>query len=94
MKKYNINLVFFNKSSSPYAIMVVERFNRTIREKIRKYQNAYKTKRYIDELDDIVSNYNSSKHSMINMTPLEAENKKYIDNDKKIEKFHVQNHID
>ncbi len=50
MKKYDINLVYFNKSSSPYAIMIVERFNKTIREKIKNYQLSYHTDRYIDKL--------------------------------------------
>ncbi len=34
MDTYKINLIVFDKSTSPNAIMIVERFNRTIRDKI------------------------------------------------------------
>ena len=48
---------------------IVERFNRTLKNKIWKYFTAYSTKRYIDVLDDIVSSYNNSFHSSIKSTP-------------------------
>ena len=51
---------------------VVERFNRTIKEKIFKYFSANNTNRYIHVIDDIVKKYNNTKHSSIKMTPEEA----------------------
>ena len=55
---------------------VVERWNRTMKEKMFKYFSANNTKKYIDILDEMVNNYNSTKHSSIKMTPVEASNKK------------------
>lgn len=59
-KKYNVKLysIYSDKKCS-----LVERFNRTLMTKISKYLSHNKTKRYIDVLPQIVSNYNNSIHS-------------------------------
>ena len=49
---------------------VVERWNRTMKEKMFKYFSANSTRRYIDVLDDMVKKYNSTWHSSIKMTPV------------------------
>ena len=49
--------------------MMVERFNRSIRELIDKYMIEYNTHKYIDVLDKLINNYNNRKHSGIKMTP-------------------------
>ena len=51
---------------------VVERWNRTMKEKMFKYFSANSTRKYIDVLDDMVKNYNETTHSSIKMTPIEA----------------------
>ena len=51
---------------------VVERWNRTMKERMFKYFSANSTKRYIDVLDALVQQYNSRRHSTIKMTPVEA----------------------
>ena len=51
---------------------IVERFNRTLKDRMYKYFTANKTKRWIDILDDLVYNYNNSYHRSIKMTPTEA----------------------
>jgi len=51
---------------------VVERWNRTMKEKIFKYFTANNTNKYIDVLDDFVARYNNTRHSSIKMTPVEA----------------------
>lgn len=48
---------------------MIERFNRTIRDKINKFQITFKTKKYIDNLELLVNSYNNSIHSSINLTP-------------------------
>jgi hypothetical protein len=53
---------------------IVERFNRTLKEKMYRYFTANKTKRWINVLNDLVSNYNNSYHRSIKMTPAEAVN--------------------
>ena len=55
---------------------VVERFNRTMRERMFKYFTANSTNVYIDVLDDLVKRYNNTKHSSIGMTPVEASKDK------------------
>jgi transposase InsO family protein len=56
---------------------IVERFNKTIRALLVKYCTAYKTKRYIDAVPQLVYNYNHSVHSSLGSTPA-APNAKMI----------------
>jgi len=51
---------------------VIERWNRTMKDKMYKYFTANSTRRYIDVLDEMVSRYNETRHSSIKMTPTEA----------------------
>ena len=55
---------------------VVERWNRTMKEKMFKYFSANNTRKYIDVLDEMVKNYNETVHSSIKMTPIEASKEK------------------
>ena len=55
---------------------VVEQWNRTMKEKMFKYFSANSTRKYINVLDEMVNNYNNTKHSSIKMTPVEASDKK------------------
>jgi len=56
-------LLLFNKAKSPLATAIIERFNRTIRDKIDKYMKTYKTYKFNDVLKQLVLNYNNTKHS-------------------------------
>ena len=51
---------------------MVERFNRTLKDRMYKYFTANKTKQWIGVLQDLVHNYNTSYHRTIKMTPEEA----------------------
>ena len=51
---------------------VVERWNRTIKEKISKYLTFNKTKRFINVLDQIVKGYNSTVHSRTKFKPIDV----------------------
>jgi hypothetical protein len=51
---------------------IVERFNRTIKQKVWKYMTHKDTDRYIDILQDMVHSYNNTYHRSIKMTPTEA----------------------
>lgn len=55
---------------------VIERWNRTMKEKMFKYFSANSTRKYIDIIDALVDQYNNTKHSSIKMTPVEASLKK------------------
>ncbi|XP_065650259.1 uncharacterized protein LOC136078415 [Hydra vulgaris] len=54
---------------------VVERWNRTMKDKMFKYFSANSTRKYIDVLDEMVNKCNT-EHSSIKMTPVEASDKK------------------
>ena len=66
--------------------VVAERFIRTLKSKLYKHMTAIGKNVYYDVLDDVVNEYNSTKHSTIKMKPIYViDNKRvYIDehNDK------------
>ena len=51
--------------------VVIERFNRTLKNKIFKYFTANETYRYIDILSSLIDEYNNKKHSSTGLTPNE-----------------------
>ena len=55
---------------------VVERWIRTMKERMWKYFTDNNTNRYVDVLPDLVKGYNDTRHSSIKMTPVEASQKK------------------
>ena len=55
---------------------IVERWIRTMKEKMWKYFTDNNTYRYIDILPDLVKDYNNTVHTSIKMTPIEASKKK------------------
>jgi transposase InsO family protein len=69
-KKHKVGHRMVDKTYHYLANSLVERFNGTIKTKIRRYLTAYRTKKWIDHLDDLVSNYNNSNHTHLNTTPL------------------------
>src|SRR5690606_34268478 len=48
---------------------MIERFNRTIRDKIKIFMKLHKTKTWYKVLPDLLQNYNNSEHSVINKAP-------------------------
>ena len=54
---------------------VVERWIRTMKEKMWKYFSAKFTNVYIDVLPNLVKQYNNTRHSSIKMTPVKASKK-------------------
>ena len=55
---------------------VVERWIRTMKEKMWKYFTDNNTYTYMDILPDLVNDYNNTRHSSIKITPVEASKKK------------------
>ena len=62
-----------------HKLGIVDRFVRTLREKINKYMAMHNTTKYIDVLPKIVNNYNNSYHSGIKKKPIEV-----TDDDEKV----------
>ena len=54
---------------------VVERWIRTMKEKMWKYFSANSTNVYINVLPDLVKEYNNTRHSSIKMAPVKASKK-------------------
>ena len=54
---------------------VVERWFRTMKEKMLKYFSANPMNVYMDALLDLVKEYNNARHSSIKMTPGNASKK-------------------
>jgi len=51
---------------------IVERLNRTLKDRVWRYMTYRNTNRYINVLHDIVRSYNNTHHRSIGMTPVEA----------------------
>lgn len=73
LKKLNIH--HFSTDQELKA-QIVERFNRTLREKIQKFLVSKKTSKYVDVLPDILFGYNSSVHSSLEKFAPKDVNKK------------------
>ena len=53
--------------------VVAERFIRTLKNKLYKHMTATNKNVYYDVLDDIVNEYNNTKHSTIKMKPKDVK---------------------
>ena len=69
LKRYDIEP--YRMDSELKAIMA-KRFNQTLMNKFAKMFTESNNKRYIDDIQNIVNEYNNSYHSTIKMTPVEA----------------------
>jgi len=68
-KKLNINhYSVFSQFKASY----VERFNRTLRERLSKYFTKVGNKKWINVLQNIINSYNNSKHRGIDKKPAEV----------------------
>ena len=65
----NLNIKHYIARNTEVKCAVVERFNRTIKEKIFKYLTEFNTKKFIDKLDILVKNYNNTINSRTKFTP-------------------------
>jgi len=72
---------------SEHKSVVVERFNRTLKEMMWKRFTAENTRTWIDMVDKLVHTYNNKLHTTIGMTPVKASQK---ENETKV----LQNIID
>ena len=77
--------------------VIVERFIKTIKNKIYKHMTLISKNLYIDKLDDIVNECNNAKHRTIKMKPIVVKDNTYIDFGKEVNdnypKFKVGDHV-
>jgi hypothetical protein len=69
LEEYNIK--YYHLKSSVKAC-IIERFNRTLKEKMWRYFTFIGKYKYIDVLDDFLKSYNSSFHRTIKCSPDEV----------------------
>jgi len=75
----SVGVDFFTTNSEMKA-SVVERFNRTLKERMWRYFTFKNTHKYIDILADLMTNYNHSYHRTIKIAPVQV----YSENENKI----------
>jgi len=64
---------YYTTTNQTKKCAIVERVNRTIRNKIRSYMSHHGTNRYIDAVKNIVKSYNHSVHRSIQMKPIDVD---------------------
>ena len=77
------NISFYTCQPGDHNHMgIVERFNRTLREKFTKLwvTSGNNNFEWIDHLEDIVYNYNHTKHSTLGATPFQVMNAEEYNN--------------
>ena len=75
------NIIMYSTYNEGKSV-VAERFIRILRNKLYKHMTATGKNVYYDVLDDVVSKYNNTKHSTINMKTIDVGNNNkrvYID---------------
>ena len=74
-----------------------EIFVRTLKTKIYKYMTSVSKNVYVDNLDDIMGEYNNTYHRTIKMKPVDVKDNTYIDFKKEVDdkdpKFKVGDHV-
>ena len=90
------DIVMYSTNNKGKSVFV-ERFIRTIKNKIYKYMTSISKNVYIDKLDDIVKKYNNTYHTSIKMKPVDVKDNTYIGFKKEVNdknpKFKVGDHV-
>ena len=77
--------------------VAAERFIRTLQTKIYKCMTSVSKNVYIDKLDDMMDEYNSTYHRTIKMKPVDVKDNTYIDFKREAKdkdpKFKVNDHV-
>jgi hypothetical protein len=70
---------WYTSENDDIKAAVVERFNRTLKQKIYRYLTYRNAGRYLDVLGDIVNAYNKTHHRSIGMSPEEVNEQNSAD---------------
>ena len=73
LEQKKIRLFYINKTEykTSYATAIVDRFIRTIKDKLERYQKLNDTKTIIQAVKDIIEGYNNTEHRMLKKSPNE-----------------------
>jgi IS30 family transposase len=83
--------MYFIKNDS-HKLGIINRFHRTLKDKLTKYFSAKDTVRWVDVIDDIVYNYNHSVNRGIGMEPYKVNS--FIENELVQEKKEITKKIE
>ena len=75
------DIVIYSTNNEGKSV-AAERFIRTLKIKIYKYMTSISKNVYINKLDDIVDEYNSTYHTTTKMKPIDVKDNTYINTDK------------
>ena len=64
------NIELFIVINDSHKLGIINRFHRTLKDKVNKYFIATNSTRWIDIMDIIINNYNTSYHSSIKIAPV------------------------
>jgi len=67
MTEYNVH--HCTSENEDLKASVIERFNRTLKERMFRYFSTHQTRRYLNVLDDLIESYNDTCHRSIGMAP-------------------------
>ena len=91
------NAIIMYSTYNERKSVVVERFIRTLKNKLYKHMTATGKNAYYDVLDDVVNEYNNTKHNNIKMKPKDIKNdnnRVYIDEHyKKSARYNVSGRV-
>jgi Integrase core domain len=73
LKENNISHLVTQNEETKCAM--IERFIRTLKERMYRFFTHFGKERYIDNLQEIVASYNNTKHSAIGKKPIEVNSK-------------------
>ena len=64
---------------SPFKAALVERFNRTLKERMWRYLTHHNTERWVDVLPKLIQGYNLAHHRVIGQSPASVTEKNAMD---------------
>jgi hypothetical protein len=71
IKRHGIK--FYTSENDDIKASIVERLNRTIKERMWRYFTHSSTRRYLDVLQNIMHSYNNTRHRSIGMAPSQVD---------------------
>ena len=71
IKRHGIK--FYTSENDDIKASIVERLNRTIKERMWRYFTHSNTRRYLDVLQNIMHSYNNTRHRSIGMAPSQVD---------------------
>jgi len=69
------NKIEMYSSHGKHKAMVIERFNRTLKEKMWKYFTISNTRKWYDKIEELTNDYNNTIHRTLKFTPNEVREK-------------------